>query len=264
MNTKEVYQYNQNSAEWPTCACVYKIVNTINGKYYIGGTKNLQSRIRSHRSSSRSTSIKTRSSKLPMYWAIRKYGEESFNIEIIERCSGVEDVFIREQFHLDTITDWSYCYNLNSTAAHVDHSNPEIIKKMKGHGCVKIHQYSLDGVFVREYRSLSEAENDGYHHSKVSQCLGKTRRSAFGYQWVRAEDTPPSPYKKTNTAIRVKGTHKETGEVVIFDSHYLAAKFIFPDLTDDKKISAKSTKICSASKGGRRTAYGYFWKRIDG
>lgn len=75
---------------------IYKFVNLVNGKYYIGFTGDFPARLRSHRS--RYPNLDT-----AFYHAIRKYGWENFTSEIIyqsldqDHCHNVmEEHFIRE------------------------------------------------------------------------------------------------------------------------------------------------------------------------
>lgn len=56
---------------------IYKITNRINGKIYIGQSKNPKERFQSHCSPS--------SNKSPVDCAINKYGRENFDFEIIEK-----------------------------------------------------------------------------------------------------------------------------------------------------------------------------------
>ena len=81
---------------------IYRFVNLVNGKYYIGFTGDFPARLRSHRS--RYTKLDT-----AFYHALRKHGWENFASEIIyqsldeDHCHNVmEEHFIREhQSHVD-------------------------------------------------------------------------------------------------------------------------------------------------------------------
>lgn len=71
---------------------IYKIINLINGKFYIGSTKNLYKRSREHYS-------KLKSGKHPnikLLNSIKKYGIENFKFEAIEINCKVEDLFLLE------------------------------------------------------------------------------------------------------------------------------------------------------------------------
>lgn len=65
---------------------IYKATNTVNGKYYIGKTKNsLVSRIKSHKIAS------TKKDWL-FYRAINKYGFDKFKWEVIIECGNIDEL----------------------------------------------------------------------------------------------------------------------------------------------------------------------------
>ncbi len=57
---------------------IYKITNKINGKYYIGKSNNIKRRWKAHRYPS---------DDMPIHRAIKKYGNQNFEIEVIEQCA---------------------------------------------------------------------------------------------------------------------------------------------------------------------------------
>lgn len=90
-----------------TCG-IYQIVNTVNGKRYVGSAVNFASRWRLHRHHLRTG--KHHSVALQRAW--NKYGESAFDFTILERCP--RDIILeREQFHLDC----GYDYNCSPTAS---------------------------------------------------------------------------------------------------------------------------------------------------
>lgn len=62
---------------------IYKITNTINGKVYIGQSKNLKSRLRDHKNKPFYNNNEFDS---PLHRAIRKYGLDNFFMETVEEC----------------------------------------------------------------------------------------------------------------------------------------------------------------------------------
>lgn len=60
---------------------IYKIVNKINNKIYIGKTNDIQKRIKRHL-----RSVKNKINRY-LYVAINHYGWENFDAEIIEECT---------------------------------------------------------------------------------------------------------------------------------------------------------------------------------
>lgn len=63
------------------CA-VYRILNTVTGESYVGGTINVEGRWRKHRSRLRAGKHCNR--KMQASW--NKYGESAFVVEILEKC----------------------------------------------------------------------------------------------------------------------------------------------------------------------------------
>ena len=75
---------------------VYKICNLINGKLYIGSSKNLVNRATNHRKNLKDN---THSNK-HLQSSYNKYGGENFRLEIIEYCSNYVE---REQYWMDLL-----------------------------------------------------------------------------------------------------------------------------------------------------------------
>lgn len=69
---------------------IYKITNKINGKIYIGQSKNVERRWREHLRSKDNT---------PIHCALRKYGPENFNFEILAECDK-DELNRLEQFYI--------------------------------------------------------------------------------------------------------------------------------------------------------------------
>lgn len=77
------------------CTGIYKITNLLNKKVYIGQSKNIHIRIKEHL---RSTIDPARKDyNVSIHCAIRKYGIDAFQLEILETC--IEDLLNeREQY----------------------------------------------------------------------------------------------------------------------------------------------------------------------
>jgi group I intron endonuclease len=71
---------------------IYEFVNKINGKVYVGQAKDFKSRLRCHKYHTKSNKKNS-----PFYAALRKYGWDSFFINIIEVCD-IEILNDREEY----------------------------------------------------------------------------------------------------------------------------------------------------------------------
>jgi hypothetical protein len=80
---------------------IYRWVNLINGKTYIGSGLNLSNRL-SHYFSAKFMETYLKTGKSAIYSAILKHGLSNFKLEILEYCS-VENLIPREQYFIDTL-----------------------------------------------------------------------------------------------------------------------------------------------------------------
>lgn len=76
---------------------IYKITNLVNNKVYIGQSTNILKRFIAHKS--RAFNPKNSQYESHLYRAIRKYGLDNFNFEIIKRCKK-EDLNKEEQHYI--------------------------------------------------------------------------------------------------------------------------------------------------------------------
>ena len=86
-------------------AYIYKIVNDINNKIYIGKTEfSIEKRFKEHCKDSK----KERCEKRPLYSAMNKYGVEHFHVELIEETNKPEE---REKYWIEQYRSFKYGYN---------------------------------------------------------------------------------------------------------------------------------------------------------
>lgn len=88
---------------------VYVITNQVNGKRYIGiTTKPVEQRLHEHILASR------RGVPFALYGAMRKHGEESFQIECLESCAGEELAKRRERKYIAEMNSMESGYNMTA------------------------------------------------------------------------------------------------------------------------------------------------------
>ena len=82
---------------------IYKITNLKNNKIYIGQSKDIQRRWNEHKYDERHNS--------PIHNAIKKYGIDNFQFEVIEECS-LQELNEREKYWIEYYDSYNNGYNL--------------------------------------------------------------------------------------------------------------------------------------------------------
>ena len=78
-------------------AGVYKITNKITGEFYIGSSKNIESRWANHKS----PSVWELYPNVKLYKAMAQYGKDKFTIEVIEETDNLKE---REQYYIEQLS----------------------------------------------------------------------------------------------------------------------------------------------------------------
>lgn len=141
---------------------VYAHVNKINGKVYIGITKELKRRWGSDGYFYQGCP--------KFYRAIQKYGWDNFmHLILIDGIS--KDMALEiEAFLINKYNTIDNGYNI--ILKHSASSYPQ---------CVKIHQYDFEGNYIKSWNSIIDAINKyGYG---INDALKGRVKSAHGYQW---------------------------------------------------------------------------------
>ena len=90
-------------------AIIYKYTNKINGKCYIGQTVNPNQRHNQHKSSH--LNEKDRNYHTKFNRALRKYGWENFDYEIVEEVVEIEKIYEREGYFIEKYNSIENGYN---------------------------------------------------------------------------------------------------------------------------------------------------------
>lgn len=149
---------------------IYKVTNKINGKIYIGKTYNFEKRRREH--------IYDIENELPFHRALKKYGTDNFEWEIID--TGISDNEIKEK-------EIYWIKKLN-TCVHFPNSNGYNIT-LGGEGGVSwnsrpVLQFDLDGNFIAEYVSCAHASVEtGVQPHSINDCANERAGRAGNFQW---------------------------------------------------------------------------------
>lgn len=191
---------------------IYKFVNLINNKVYIGQTrKQLRERLAHH-------VWQMNSSPSYFHKALAKYGLSNFDISILETCENPEDLNGLEVYWIDYYksTDRDKGYNLTSGGSNIvyNHNNrhyveteetrkkrsesakkkwkdPEYRKRYKKSRkeYIEVVKLSLDGKLIEIYPTFTDAEKSLYGHknSPLWYALRKCKKTSVeleGFKWM--------------------------------------------------------------------------------
>lgn len=222
-------------------AGVYRIVNVVSGKYYIGSTKNFAKRWWEHRKQLRL--CKHPNQHLQNAWTL--YGEAAFRFEVVEECSAdLLTLQVVEQRFLDEHVGNEHCYNINKLASGL--SSPE--------SCVQVFQLTKDGTLIKVWPSIAQAamelEVDASCITNV--CRGRLG-SIGGYRWAYTSD--PQELKHS---VQHGGHNKR--EVVELSTNGETVA-VYNSLAEaEKQTGIPHSSISMVCSGKRKTAKGRMFR----
>lgn len=222
---------------------IYKIINTINNKIYIGQTNDFEKRIKQHKFCKK---------RKPLYLAFLKYGIDNFNFEMIEECA-IADLDEREAFYLNLYKSYEreLGYNLARRPGLNNRGckfSPETISRMR---------LSQLGKKATEETKLKQSlAKRGEKHpnwgKKMPKEFGEKISKILKAQNRQLTQDHIDKISAANS-IKVKQICKKTGEVIrIWDSISDAAK----------SFSGQKVHICRVCMKKNNSAYGFFWEYL--
>ena len=199
-------------------AQIYKIVNTVNDKVYVGTTEDcFIKRFEEHCRDSK----KERCEKRPLYNAMRKHGIEQFSVELVcETATPEQDeiIFInkhnsykagynatlggdgRKYIDIDekemittyltdvqvSIDKLTKLYGVSEKSIrNILRANSIEVRSSIGYISQVVKQLTLDGVMIATHTSVNEAGRSlgKINGSHISACILGKRKSAYGFTW---------------------------------------------------------------------------------
>lgn len=209
-------------------AYIYKIINDINDKIYVGKTEfSIEKRFKQHCLDA----FKKRNEKRPLYSAMRKYGIEHFRVELIEETNNANE---REIYWIDKLNSYQQGYNAT-----------------KGGDGKKYLDYDLIVATYKENKNIRETSRKlNVSIDSVEAVLQERKEKIYSLQEV----------SRNIHGKAVKQIDKNTGDLIqIFDTLNDAARYVQPNTTSLGGVSGHIIDVC---KGKRQTAYGYKWEYV--
>lgn len=210
---------------------IYKIINDINNKVYIGKTYNsIEKRFKEHCSDSNRKNSKNR----PLYNAMNKYGIEHFSIELIEETNEPEE---REKYWIEQYNSFKDGYNATIGGDGKPYIDRQLVKSL----------YNKFGS-CKEVAEIMKIDKE-----TISKILKE-----LNIKVIPAQDIVKKRY--SNAVLMLD---KQRNPIKSFSSFSDAARYLqLENISKDKNIKGIIAHIGAVCKGKRKTAYGFIWEKI--
>jgi group I intron endonuclease len=209
---------------------IYKIVNDINDKVYVGKTTlELNARFRQHLTDATRRSEEKR----PLYNAINLYGKEHFSIELIEECDwAIESE--REQYWIGYYKGYEDGYNATRG----------------GDGKI-LYDYSLIEEYLKQGKTTKEIVN------LLGCCVDVV------YKVSKQTNIPLNPDNLLEkNKIAVSQYDLDGNYIQSFESYADAARWLYSQGIIEKLTSGVRAHIGEVCNGTRKSAYKFKWKKV--
>ena len=228
---------------------IYRIVNLLDGKCYVGASRNLKRREYFHNWAY--IHKNNRYDKL-LYQAMRKYGKEHFRFEILEYCSS-EELMSKEQ-------KWVEFYDSQKNGYNATKGGNSCLN-FEGKRVYKIDPYSKK--IIGEYESIGEAarQNDDFPTSIWKVCSGLANHSR-NYFWCYADNYDSSLFSSKTLLEKGEARRKKIGQKDLKTGELIAT---YPSITKaSKDTGIGRTSISNNIRHRSQNAGGFLWEEIGG
>ena len=213
---------------------IYKIINSINSKVYIGKTtSSLEDRFKQHIKDSSRREYEKR----PLYDAMNKYGSDCFSIHLIEECdTSIENE--REQFWIGYYKGYEEGYNATRGGDGKCFYDYDIIKK-----------------FLEQKIPVKEIA------TRVGCCVDVVYKVAKISNISLKENMGALKQEMFSSKVKISQYSLQNEYIQSFESYAAAERWLFEQGIIKKLAGGVRTHIGEVCNGKRKSAYKYIWRK---
>ena len=209
-------------------AYIYKIINDINDKVYIGKTEfSIEKRFAEHCRDA----LRERNEKRPLYSAMKKYGVEHFFIELVEETNVPEE---REVYWIKYYNSFEKGYNAT----------------LGGDGKKYIDYDLVIQTYKKELNAATTANILNISPDSVRKILKENNVEIISSQEISA--------KKNSKKVEMFDLNDNY--IRTFNSMIEAGKYLIDNKKSNCKLTTIRQHISEVVRGKRKTCAGFKWK----
>ena len=251
-----------------TYGIIYKVLNKVNGKIYIGQTiKDLKVRKALH------IYGVNNNSQVHFHRALRKYGEDAFSWEIIDSANDIESLNQKEIYWIKYYDSFNNGYNMTiggggicgfsmseETKKKIGEGNTGKVTGVNHHNARTIIQLSLDGDFISKFITITEAtkSSDLFKGdiSSIHSCCNNYISSAYGFIWIYEDDYCHEYVSERVKTYIEKGAERRVVKLDI-DGNFIES---FKSLTEaSRSVNGDASAIARCCRGKASKHKGFKW-----
>lgn len=222
---------------------IYKIINDVNDKVYIGQTiVTIEHRYKCHL-----CDAKNNNDNMLIHKAINKYGYNNFHVCLIEKiaCSTkqelIDEVNKKEKYYIDYYNS----IRPNGYNISIGGDNTSLNKKT-------VHQYDINCNFIRTYESVVDASlMTGIGEAAIQKCCLHKSKSAGGFVWTYDNQIPKTAKQKERRINQYS-----------LDEKFIRSYISILEACEVLKLDRPSISNCCMKKR-YKTVGGYKWFYAD-
>ena len=262
--------------EYDNIGIIYKYTSP-SGKSYIGQTRFPNRRKAQHKLEAK------QGSKCTFHKAIRKYGWDSFEYEVLftvfnDNVNELQDILNEKEIYYiqlyDTFkngyndTPGGNQYSGENHPSYGTHLSEEHKEKLKASVCKEVSQYDSDGNYITTYKSAADASQvTGCDRSAITAVCKEKQKSSKGFQWRYGhsqENIGPIPQRKKSSYKTPSGSLNSRSKTVY--QYTLVGELVNiwgSALEAEREANYCSTKISKVVKNkcpyGKHKERKYIW-----
>lgn len=229
---------------------IYKFTNKINNKVYVGQSKNIEERYKNHIRSCFTPKCNRYNKYL--YKAIRKYGLENFEFEILEECK-IEELNEKEMYYISHFNSNDLAKGYNLTNGGDTPSN----RFQKAIYQIDMKTKNILNMFDNCYEAAKYINKDP---SNIRSCCNGKYKYAYGYIWSYVSEYSKDKYDTFEYNFLNANKKKKNKVVYQFDKNTkkLINKYINSNEASIQNNCSRGA-IVNNLVGLSNSSNGYIW-----